>query len=196
MCPPEMLAFHETLEKFFRKNFYDEIQRLPGDGTSESIVNGHGGGIYDRVQPQPNGYSATPTLSLGRAAAPSLYAPSQSAGGRVSSDIDNNHTRHQRQTPLQKNLAHLARYGMTGLTNSLGDAGRSVRSGSPSGSNVTEQNIANLIHVGPTSPSIPGLTSHDGSASFVTGTASRSGGPRGSGSMSRLARFGSLLRKS
>lgn len=35
LCPPEMLAFHATLEKFFYKNFADEIQRLSVDSTPE-----------------------------------------------------------------------------------------------------------------------------------------------------------------
>lgn len=35
LCPPEMLAFHATLEKFFHKNFADEIQRLSVDSTPE-----------------------------------------------------------------------------------------------------------------------------------------------------------------
>lgn len=35
LCPPEMLAFHATLEKFFRKNFAEEIQRLSVDYSPE-----------------------------------------------------------------------------------------------------------------------------------------------------------------
>ena len=35
LCPPEMLAFHATLEKFFHKNFADEIRRLSVDSTPE-----------------------------------------------------------------------------------------------------------------------------------------------------------------
>lgn len=35
LCPPEMLAFHATLEKFFHKNFAEEVQRLPVDPTPE-----------------------------------------------------------------------------------------------------------------------------------------------------------------
>lgn len=35
LCPPEMLAFHATLEKFFRKNFADEILRLSVDPSPE-----------------------------------------------------------------------------------------------------------------------------------------------------------------
>lgn len=35
MCPPEMLTFHATLEKFFHKNFADEIQRLSMDSSPE-----------------------------------------------------------------------------------------------------------------------------------------------------------------
>ncbi|EMD32101.1 hypothetical protein CERSUDRAFT_59129 [Gelatoporia subvermispora B] len=33
LCPPEMLSFHRTLEKFFRKNFQEEIQRLGLDSS-------------------------------------------------------------------------------------------------------------------------------------------------------------------
>ena len=38
LCPPEFIPFHETLEKFFRKNFRDEIRRLAADGMSDSIT--------------------------------------------------------------------------------------------------------------------------------------------------------------
>ncbi|KAF9047285.1 cytoplasmic protein [Panaeolus papilionaceus] len=38
LCPPEFIPFHETLEKFFRKNFRDEIRRLAVDGMSDSIT--------------------------------------------------------------------------------------------------------------------------------------------------------------
>lgn len=31
LCPPEMVGFHNTLEKFFRKSFAEEIQRLDLD---------------------------------------------------------------------------------------------------------------------------------------------------------------------
>ena len=49
LCPPEMLAFHHTLETFFRKNFNDEIQRLaveaaPLDPAARLVYGGGGGG--------------------------------------------------------------------------------------------------------------------------------------------------------
>ena len=36
LCPPEMTTFHGTMEKFFRKNFAEEIQRLAMDGSHAS----------------------------------------------------------------------------------------------------------------------------------------------------------------
>ncbi|CAE6510579.1 unnamed protein product [Rhizoctonia solani] len=36
LCPAEMLPFHETLVRFFRKNFHDEIQRLTSSEPSET----------------------------------------------------------------------------------------------------------------------------------------------------------------
>ena len=44
LCPPEMMPFHETLERFFRKNFLDEIRRLSIDVTSRdesSLISRH-----------------------------------------------------------------------------------------------------------------------------------------------------------
>jgi len=38
LCPPDFSRFHETLEKFFKKNFREEIRRLAVDGSSDSIT--------------------------------------------------------------------------------------------------------------------------------------------------------------
>ncbi|GJN92547.1 hypothetical protein Rhopal_005577-T1 [Rhodotorula paludigena] len=35
ICPPEMHPFHETLERFFEKNFASELARLPDQGSYE-----------------------------------------------------------------------------------------------------------------------------------------------------------------
>src|SRR6266540_2633316 len=37
LCPPEFFQFHETLVKFFKKNFHDEIRRLTMDGMSDAL---------------------------------------------------------------------------------------------------------------------------------------------------------------
>ena len=38
LCPQEMLVFHGTLEKFFNKNFAEEIKRLSMDSSPEPRV--------------------------------------------------------------------------------------------------------------------------------------------------------------
>jgi len=38
LCPPDFIRFHETLEKFFKKNFRDEIRRLAVDGSDSITV--------------------------------------------------------------------------------------------------------------------------------------------------------------
>ncbi|KAF8745721.1 hypothetical protein RHS02_01051, partial [Rhizoctonia solani] len=37
LCPAEMLPFHETLVRFFRKNFHDEIQRLASEPSETNL---------------------------------------------------------------------------------------------------------------------------------------------------------------
>src|ERR1700754_1475573 len=40
LCPQEMLPFHEAMERMFRKNFHDEIQRLTTEDPVDDLDTG------------------------------------------------------------------------------------------------------------------------------------------------------------
>lgn len=158
-----MLAFHETLEKFFRKNFHEEIQRLNADAQSDPLTprsHGHlplppassyATSLVDTVSLQRTTSVAStrrpsfviPPLQLGR---PALTTPPHSPYGTAASMSNASlNGSMPKQTPLQKNLAHLARHGMNGVASGPGDGGAgagsgrgndSIDGGSPQGSFV------------------------------------------------------------
>lgn len=118
LCPPEFLPFHETLEKFFRKNFRDEIRRLVVEdvsATSPSVGAGH----YEQSLQNSNSTISTrrpftiPPLQLGRSI---LTSPVQSP----SSPIEEAPT--VKQTPLQRHLAHLTKHGINGVSSAPGES--------------------------------------------------------------------------
>ena len=155
LCPPEMLAFHETMEKWFRKNFQDEIRRLSVDGQSErplSRVTGppaassYASSVNDTASLQRTVSTTSttrppfviPPLQLGRPVmTPPPDSPRESANPSGSAA--------PKQTPLQRHLAHLARHGMNGVSSAPGEGGTgsdSVSAGSPQGS------LLNVVGVG------------------------------------------------
>lgn len=138
-----MLPFHETLERLFRKNFSEEILRLPVETVATAQV------ISDTIGPasptaSPNPLQQSPTQyrssllelpkrpdssTTGRPyVAPPLQV-TKSVGGipplspapysHMQSGVEVPGKRYQ--TPLQKNLAHLARYGMNGVSSGPSD---------------------------------------------------------------------------
>lgn len=158
LCPPEMLSFHETLEKFFRKNFQDEIRRLAADGASDnatisSVSRSHplpGSSqyptpLYDQpIKRSMSSASTTrqlhviPPLQVGRQPL-SLTPPSLSPlTTRGATEIPAG----SKQTPLQRHLAHLARHGINGVSSAPGDSGdtASISAGSPNESFVNVVN--------------------------------------------------------
>lgn len=170
LCPPEMLAFHETLEKFFRKNFHEEIQRLNADAQSDGPLTPRSRGhlppppassyatsLADTVSQRRTSVASThrpsfviPPLQLGQSA---LTTPPHSLyGGAASMSNASLNGSMPKQTPLQKNLAHLARHGMNGVASGPGEGssgagnGRgneSIDGGSPQGSFVNVVNSVN-----------------------------------------------------
>lgn len=149
LCPPEMLAFHETLEKFFRKNFHEEIQRLNADAQSDSPLTPRSRSHHP-LPPPTSSYATSfvDTVSLRRTASvasthrPSFVIPplqlGQSAltspphslyGGTTNMSNASLNGSMPKQTPLQKNLAHLARHGMNGVASGPGEGGASTSNG-------------------------------------------------------------------
>lgn len=170
-----MLTIHEgTLEKLFRKNFYEEIRRLAvgnvGLGTTPlpSSVGSPGGSkpsLYERSANQSLTSVATsrPTqngpLQLSR---PILTPPPLSPpGGLLSPGINPTESQGDgqspSQTPLQRHLAHLVRHGFNGVSSRPDND--SHLSQSPPSSN------ANLPGNAPGSASIASVT---GSGSIKT----------------------------
>ena len=193
LCPPEFIPFHETLEKFFKKSFREEVRRLAVDGLSESagITPSLQSHSRDASHYQPSLYEQSlqrsmsttstarggyviPALKVGRSEIAPPPLPSQPAPS-------GNNPPPSKQTPLQKHLAHLAKHGINGVSSAPGENGGSdsFSAESPHNSFV---NVANAIH------SFPGAQMSG--ASIVT---SQMGSLGSFGSLKeRFSRFGSL----
>jgi dedicator of cytokinesis protein 3 len=120
LCPPEFAPFHETLEKFFRKNFREEIRRLGLDDSplSPSIVRVTSQYEQSMIRSisSSNASSSTtrpfliPPLQLGK---PILTPPPQSPrSSETPADIL---LPSVKQTALQQHLANLVRNGINGV---------------------------------------------------------------------------------
>ncbi|KAJ7714176.1 C2 domain in Dock180 and Zizimin proteins-domain-containing protein [Mycena maculata] len=158
LCPPEFIPFHETLEKFFKKNFRDEIRRLGLDTNPDPISPSLGPRItseYPTSAYEQSVKASTasttrprvpffiPPLQLGRPVA--MSPPPMSPRSPISPpDI----TPPVKQTPLQRHLAHLARHGINGVSSAPGDIGGSdsLSAESPHNSFV---NVGNGVHAVP-----------------------------------------------
>jgi dedicator of cytokinesis protein 3 len=154
------MSFHETLTRFFRTNFHDEIQRLPVEGISgledELPINAglrsptrpsqDGGGVDDWPGRHMRSDSLTATMSMTNGGSfppataivgnPSFYLPPLAFGqvpgagvpppppvptGSTGPNRQTNTGRTTAQTPLQRNMARLTRYGMSSITSGPGD---------------------------------------------------------------------------
>ncbi|THH08148.1 hypothetical protein EW145_g2899 [Phellinidium pouzarii] len=228
LCPPEMIPFHDTLERFFRKNFPEEIRRLsmdtspltpPMSPSARYLPRGQGSlvHLHERNRSEASNVTSTtmpsnnfyiPPLQLGRpvvtppptsprslrtqTAVDSVLPSSGSTpGSGVTSSAASAHTvaiavPYSKQTPLQRNLAHLARHGFPGVavgpnpgaesgTGFIGGSG-SLSAGSPQGS---------FVNVGSTLPGASTIAS--GAASVVTSGMTSIGSLKG-----RFSRLGSL----
>ncbi|KAI0268791.1 cytoplasmic protein [Gloeopeniophorella convolvens] len=183
LCPPEMLAFHETLEKFFRKNFHEEIQRLsfeipPERGNALSLRHpdiSYAPSLVDAVSIVPSNSSVSTTR------APFSIPPLQLPGSTITppqSPIASISGSNTQPTRLQKHIAHLAKHGMNGVSSGPGgtsDPGlarsETLSVGSPQGSFVNVTGTA-------------GPSAGNSGASFV--------GSIGGSLKGRFSRFGSL----
>jgi dedicator of cytokinesis protein 3 len=202
LCPQEMLPFHETMEKMFRKNFYDELQRLPTDALSEQMAHET---ITSRAPSimtpgshyQPSLYESAsarkktesmkpqrppfiiPPLQLGRTDLdPSPVSPTLTHAPSVSEQSLLRQS--SKQTPLQKHLAHLARYGMGAVSSGPGDRSLAGGSESPQSGGSPRGSFVNVGgHV-------------DAAASGVSLVASTQGSLNSHNLKSRFSRFGSF----
>ncbi|KDQ21902.1 hypothetical protein BOTBODRAFT_169082 [Botryobasidium botryosum FD-172 SS1] len=186
LCPPEMSPFHETLEKFFRKNFHDEIQRLPIDSHSDQIstpnskthsYQGYPGSVDETADPRKRSMSSSvtaPTFAISSQqfsrSAPSLYLPPATAF-RDFGMADTGSPR----SPLQRNLAHLVRHGMNGISSAPAD--RSLEFSESRSESPPLNESGSFVNVIPATPPIMRDTP------MITPT------------KGRFSRIGSILRK-
>ncbi|KAJ6607782.1 cytoplasmic protein [Mycena sp. CBHHK59/15] len=190
LCPPEFIPFHETLEKFFKKNFRDEIRRLCLDAIPDSLSPSLGPRLASQYQTSAYEQStkrSMSTVSTTRPRVPFFISPLQLGRPVMSPPPMSPRSPISppdalppiKQTPLQRHLAHLARHGINGVSSAPGDTGGSdsLSAESPHNSFV---NVGNGVHA------VPGAKMSG--ASVAT---SKSFGSFGS-LKGRFSRFGSL----
>lgn len=189
------MSFHETLMRFFRTNFHDEIQRLPVEGISgledELPINAglrspirpsqDGGGVDDwpgrhirsdsltaatatsngsgiptatTIVGNPSFY--LPPLAFGQVPGAGVPPPPPGSAGSMGLNRAPSTGRTTAQTPLQRNMARLTRYGMSSITSGPGDrtgqtertvVGSEEEATSPQGSliNVGQPGVATSV---------------------------------------------------
>jgi len=166
-----MLTIHEgTLEKFFRKNFSEEIRRLAvGTGKADATllspsvksVEGSKPSLYERsVNQSLTSVSTSRPIQNGplQLSRPMVMPiPLSPSSGLLSPGISTTESQLEGQTPLQRHLAHLVRHGFNGVA-SRPDNDSHLSQSPPSSS-------ANLPGNAPGSASI---TSVPGSSSIKT----------------------------
>lgn len=191
LCSREFIPFHETLMKFFRKNFREEIRRLAVDDGTDSLIspitrsNDTYSTSYEGSLTRSQSTSSTtraqyiiPPLQLGRPVlTPPLESPSTPSHLQTTVPM--------KQTPLQRHLAHLTKHGLNAVASAPGDtpANDSVSTESPHNS------IVNVV--GGSSSSQQRNGSIHPSATSTTGSYMGSIGSFGS-LRGRFSRFGSL----
>lgn len=193
LCPPEFTPFHETLEKFFKKNFREEIRRLAVDGLSESITvspslkSRNLPASHSQYQSSEYEQSIKRSMSTSSTARAAFVIPPLQLGHPMTtpsypqSSGPSSFTPPAKQTPLQRHLAHLARHGINGVSSAPGENGGSDSFSveSPHNSFV---NVANAIH-----------TSSGAQMSGASVVTSQMGSLGSLGSLKgRFSRFGSL----
>ncbi|KAH9485300.1 Dedicator of cytokinesis protein 3 [Psilocybe cubensis] len=209
LCPPEFIPFHETLEKFFKKNFRDEIRRLAVDADSIALSTrsqniGLGAASSGSQYPIPStsyeqsvkrSMSSSSTarfqsqpINVGRSMlTPTFESPM--GPGDDSNNAHSNSSSASKQTPLQRHLAHLTRHGINGVSSAPGDLAGvdSLSAESPHNS---------FVNVGSANGMGNGNGIHSTAAGQVSGASVATSymGSMGSfGSLkSRFSRFGSL----
>jgi dedicator of cytokinesis protein 3 len=219
LCPAEMVPFHDTLERFFRKNFFEEIRRLSIDAISpieSSPISRHPAHmgslthLHERNRSQASNVTGVtarsknfyiPPLQLGNSVVTPPPASPRSLRTQTVADgvsvtghgapLPHNGVGavpYNKQTPLQRNLADLARNGLTGI--GMGGSGPSLGY-EPGMSSMTiggdtSSPHGSFVNVGATLP--PVATLAGSAASLMTSNIGNSiGSIKG-----RFSRLGSL----
>ena len=184
-----MMAFHGTLESFFRKNFSEEIQRLAVDPQPLELPSlamrnipyhspsqsQYQQSILERISTD-HSVLESPSTSRPQFASPLDVGHNMIPVVGTSRPVQANGDGQPliKQTPLQRHLAHLARHGFNGVASGPRDNGGSdsISEHSPHDSYVNGGSPPNHTHSG---------------ASMTGSTIGSIGSLRG-----RISRFGSL----
>lgn len=121
-----MLEFHETLERFFHKNFHEEIQRLSFEIPAERAVTSsqslpyrsYTSSLTDATSIVPSSSSISTTRP------PFSIPPLQLPGPNITppqSPLATFSSSATQPTRLQKHIAHLARHGMNAVASGPGE---------------------------------------------------------------------------
>ncbi|KAF9071101.1 hypothetical protein BDP27DRAFT_1505129 [Rhodocollybia butyracea] len=157
LCPPEFVPFHETLERFFRKNFREEIRRLAIDDISDTLTKSPSSKSHTTINSPPQYQSSIYNGSIARSASLSsarrLALPPLQLGRTLSppplspvSPVLETPAGPSKQTPLQQHLAHLARHGINGVSSRPSDAQNGSDSFSVESPHDSFVNVGNGIH--------------------------------------------------
>ncbi|KAF8894918.1 cytoplasmic protein [Gymnopilus junonius] len=182
LCPPEFTPFHETLERFFKKNFRDEIRRLVVDSDSITVSTSRSQHMTSASQYPSSAYESSIKRSLSSSSTARFQIPPLNVGRSIlTPTLESPLNPGGKQTILQRHLAHLARHGINGVSSAPGDmAGTdSLSAESPHNSFV---NVSNGIH---------GTSAAQASGASVATSYMGSMGSFGS-LKGRFSRFGSL----
>lgn len=177
LCPSEMMTFHGTLEKFFRKNFQEEIHRLAVDVASLSRDLDYAPSLRSRPLPQPE-RQMRPSLGVvpvqgGFLTGSPVLSPASSRSQQENIQFSGEMPQ-AKQTPLQQRLAHLVRHGFNGVASGPGDI--------VGADDISEESPRDsFINTG------AAMATLSGAASFTTSTMGSIGSIRG-----RLSKFSSL----
>lgn len=219
LCSPEFIPFHETLNKFFRKNFREEIRKVAVDDGTDSLISpitssrspdvhyppstsydALSGSVqlyrsFSTTSSQRNNTYVIPPLQLGT----SNLTPPPGTPASISHNISGSGSSSQqqapaKQTPLQRHLAHLRKHGINAVSSSPGQMP------GDDGSSPTESPHNSFVNVGNGGGNgiqgtlIGGGQSTTQVSSGATSTAGSYMGSIGSfGSLrGRFSRFGSL----
>lgn len=122
-----MLEFHETLEKFFRKNYHEEIQRLsfeiPAERAGTSSLSRPYHSYTSSLTDAPSIVPST-NSSASTTRAPFSIPPLQLPGSQITppqSPLATFVSSASQPTRLQKHIAHLARHGMNAVASGPGE---------------------------------------------------------------------------
>lgn len=205
------MSFHETLMRFFRTNFHDEILRLPPEPQPELDEDANEPGQiatrpgYNGADEWParlrtnsttiplngSGVQQIPTTMIGQQ---SFYIPPLAFGQVPGAGIPAPpptpggsrfyHEPGQTQTPLQRNLARLTKYGMSSITSGPGDRSERAERTVASDIDGTSQG-GSIVNVGAHMAPMSSRASVQATARDVASTISAA-------AKSRISRMGSF----